>query len=87
MELALDKDVLTSRGSVHDYFAEKLEFPAYYGRNLDALYDLLCEYPNELHITILNHEAVSAALGGYGRSLIRTLEDAAEKNPKITIAF
>lgn len=37
----------------HDYIAEKLHFPEYYGKNLDALYDCLTELSN-IKIVIVN---------------------------------
>ena len=41
MEVILDGELMTDRPTVHDLLSEKLAFPEYYGRNLDALYDLL----------------------------------------------
>ena len=34
----------------HEYIKEKLDFPDYYGENLDALYDCLCELPEKIII-------------------------------------
>ena len=34
---------MTERNAAHEYLAARLSFPAWYGRNLDALYDLLTE--------------------------------------------
>ena len=31
---------------LHDYLASELSFPEYYGRNLDALYDILTGLPH-----------------------------------------
>ena len=87
MELILDSKILISRASVHDYFAEKLEFPDYYGRNLDALYDLLSEFSAQLSIYIVNREEILDALNGYGRSLVCTIQDAAAKNPNLSVKF
>ena len=41
--LFFDMNTIRSREVLHDAFQEKLELPEYYGRNLDALYDLLSE--------------------------------------------
>ena len=32
-----------STEEIHDYIAEELSFPSYYGKNLDALYDVLTD--------------------------------------------
>ena len=87
MDLLLDSEILISRASVHDYFAEKLKIPGYYGRNLDALYDLLSEYSTQLSIYIVNREEILDALNGYGRALVCTLQDAAAKNPNLSVKF
>lgn len=56
MELTyrIDCRELTSRTAAHDCFARVFALPAFYGRNLDALYDVLTELP-----------AVHAPVGAY----------------------
>lgn len=39
--IKLDAKDFENAAQVHDYLAEQLEFPRYYGRNLDALNDCL----------------------------------------------
>ena len=39
----IDALYLNDRETAHDYLAEIFDFPDYYGRNLDALYDCLSE--------------------------------------------
>ena len=39
---------------IHDRLAETLHFTAYYGRNLDAMYDVLTEYGSEWRIEFRN---------------------------------
>ncbi len=46
----------------HDYLKEELNFPDYYGRNLDALYDCLTEIGTETEIKLINSEYVSKDL-------------------------
>lgn len=47
MELTyrIDCRELSSRAAAHDCFARVFALPAFYGRNLDALYDVLTELP------------------------------------------
>jgi len=50
---------LTDREGAHDYLAEIFHFPDYYGRNLDALYDLLTTPPySEIEIAFSHPEAL-----------------------------
>lgn len=71
----LDGGALDSREALHRALADQLGFPAWYGNNLDALYDLLTEAPGELRVVLRNPAALEAALGGYYASLLRVLED------------
>lgn len=71
------------RRSAHVYLAEQFDFPEYYGKNLDALYDCLGEL-GRTEIILLNF-AGSLGKGGYGEMIIRTVFFAAETNPRIRI--
>jgi len=42
-KIVLDFRGLKTKREIHEYLAERLEFPPYYGKNLDALYDCLTE--------------------------------------------
>ena len=42
-QITLDGNVLADAAKVHDYLIEMLEFPEYYGKNLDALHDCLTD--------------------------------------------
>ncbi|MBQ2654242.1 MAG: barstar family protein [Methanobrevibacter sp.] len=67
--MQLDGISIKERG--HDYIAEALNFPDYYGKNLDALYDCLCEISCE--IELINASAVD-------KDIIDTFKDAASVN-------
>ena len=47
----LDTRVFTDKESSHEYLKEMLDFPEYYGANLDALYDCLTDL-EDVEITI-----------------------------------
>ena len=46
-----------SMEEVHDYLAETLEFPSYYGKNLSALYDVLTDADEPTYIE-MDYEGV-----------------------------
>ena len=50
-QIILDGNILADATQVHDYLKEMLEFPEYYGKNLDALHDCLTDL-EDVEITI-----------------------------------
>ena len=85
MIVELDGREMTDRSAAHDYLARMLQFPTYYGRNLDALYDLLTERREPLEIVILHAEEMKAQMGVYGSTLLHTLQEAENDNLSLTI--
>ena len=81
--ITLDCTLMTDPDEVHDLFARELEFPSYYGRNLDALYDMLSTYP-ELELTLANSTAIGKMFR-YGDNLLLAIQDAEKANPLLTV--
>ncbi len=79
-EVIIDAELIISRDQLHDTLFEKLNFPEWYGRNLDALYDMLTAC-GETHLKIKNHEALQSNLGSYGGLLLRVFKEASDENP------
>lgn len=73
---------MTDREQAHDELARALEFPEYYGRNLDALWDLATEVVGD--VTLENAAEMLNSLEGYGCKLLETLYEAAQKNPNMS---
>ena len=85
MRIDLDGREMTDRQRTHDYLASKLQLPEYYGRNLDALYDLLTERGEELEIRLFHVEAIKEQLGTYGVKLLHTLLEAECNHLPLTV--
>ena len=49
---------IPDRAALHAALARDLDFPAYYGKNLDALHDLLTEAPGAYGFVIENPDAL-----------------------------
>ena len=66
--------------SLHDALARALEFPDYYGRNLDALWDCLTGWV-EGPVTIIwrDYEESRTALGEYADKVVALMREAAEE--------
>lgn len=63
--------------------AEMLEFPDYYGKNLDALYDCLTEL-GECTI-VLEGEDILQESDCYGAKVLKVLREAAVANPGLRL--
>lgn len=83
MEVLLDGRLMVSREAFHDLLKEKLNLPDYYGRNLDALYDMLSESSCDLDITIVHADVMLENLGKYGFAVMKTFTDASCAFPKV----
>ena len=83
----LGKENITSMNDVHEAFAEALDFPDYYGENLDALYDCLGDIFEEVLIIIADAELLGDALGERFDSLVELLDDICEENSNITVRY
>lgn len=86
MNVDLDCALMTDRAAAHEYLKQQLQLPEYYGRNLDALYDLLASLGSELNVEICRSELLEENLGGYGSALLATIREAAEENPNIHLS-
>ena len=73
--MEIDGKLIKKNG--HDYLKEVFNYPDYYGKNLDALYDCLCEIGVETEIILRNSDEVS-------RDLVETFVDAADENEFLT---
>ena len=71
--------------ALHTALAETFGFPAWYGRNLDALHDLLTEPMEPVTLTIYDWDALVEALGEKASALRRVLNDAGQENPNLTV--
>ena len=87
MAVILEGKAMTDRVSAHSHLAERLELPTYYGRNLDALYDVLTEIGEETEIILTDPAAVVEQMGKYGEALLATMQEAAEENPRLIVTL
>ena len=85
MAIILEGRAMTDRVAAHTHLAQRLDLPEYYGRNLDALYDVLMELTGE--IILDDPAAVTAQLGRYGEAMLAAMQEAAERNPGLTITI
>ena len=76
---------ISGREALHAALAAQLDFPDWYGGNLDALYDLLSAASRPCAVVIRDAPALEAALGEYARRLLRVLTDVCLVNPTVSL--
>ena len=79
----LDGRELESKSGIHEVLADTLDFPAWYGGNMDALYDCLTDMREETEIRILHIREMEEKFGGYAGCLLKAVRTAARDNPLI----
>ena len=87
MTIILDGKAMTDRSAAHTHLAQRLELPGYYGRNLDALYDMLTGLGPDTEIILEDPAAVIDNLGRYGEAMLSTMQEATEDNPNLTVTI
>ncbi|MBP3653931.1 MAG: barstar family protein [Oscillospiraceae bacterium] len=85
MNVVLDGRGMTDRKVVHDELKKQLMLPDYYGRNLDALFDVLTERREPMTVTVTYWTDMEVQLGAYAAALLDTLYDAERENPNLKI--
>ena len=75
LSFTIDCRELVSRAAAHDCFARVFSLPAGYGRNLDALYDVLTSLP-PCRITLAGTNCLYPLLGAYAEKLLAVFRDA-----------
>lgn len=81
MRVILDALKLTDKKQAHKYLREALNFPDYYGCNLDALHDCLTEL-DDVQVGFVNADKVK---GDYFAGVLEVFRDSADENDGLTL--
>ena len=79
----IDGNKISDRELLHTILAQSLNFPEWYGKNLDALYDCLTDIQEETEIQLINEKSLTDHLGNYARGFFKVLIQASQINSKI----
>ncbi|MBQ2678756.1 MAG: barstar family protein [Firmicutes bacterium] len=80
----LDCSEMDSIGDIHNQLQAKLPLPDYYGRNLDALWDVLSTYCDDLEINLENYNDTPEDVRDYVAIMVTLFERLAEKRKNFT---
>ena len=86
-EIWIDGERLKTIGEVHDLLAAALSFPAWYGRNPDALFDCLTEPHRPVRMHVVHEDQLARRLGDSWQPIRAALEAAAEETPRVALVF
>lgn len=87
-KILLDFREVNTKEQVQEYLIMKFGFPDYYGKNLDALFDMLTERREDTCVGVFGmreKEEDSDPLTVYFRKIIQVLQDAEEENPHLCV--
>ena len=86
-DILINCEKLRSRKVLHDYLEQELHLPDYYGRNLDALYDILSGFNKTGAVTfhIINREKQSSRMVSLYQAMLDMLTDLEHENPNICV--
>ncbi len=78
---------MKSKVGAHIYISKKLKFPSYYGKNLDALNDILSTVDKPLTIIIKNTKTMYVNLREYGQAIMGVFNEAQHSNANLEIVI
>lgn len=82
-EITINCIKIASMAEIHDILSRELDFPHWYGRNLDALHDMLTAISEETKLTFLHFPSLPFPAAG----LLRVLHDSENENEKLEISL
>ena len=86
-DITIDLRPFEEKISLHRYLKETLDFPFYYGANLDALHDELASETEGLHIQVLYPTSPKGKMIDYMPQLLRVFDDVARENYHLEIEY
>ena len=80
MSIIIDGQDFSTEEEFHILIKEKMDFPDYYGKNLDALWDLLTGYIElPISITWINYKRSLDIIGTNVEAIAKVFEDASHE--------
>lgn len=86
-EITLDLTPFTEKLSLHRYLKETLNFPFYYGANLDALHDELASEMAQTRIIVRYPAQPQGQMENYLPRLLRVFRDCARENYHLEFVY
>ena len=78
-KIIIDTRKLQTAEKIHEFLSKEMDFPSWYGKNLDALFDCLTEESEEITIVLKGNE-------NFLQGFSSVFHAAAQENPRIHIS-
>ena len=90
-KIILDFNATSSKEEIQEYLAGKFQFPDYYGKNLDALYDCLTSITSPTAVGFAlpayEYDEDDNAMMSYLEKVAGVFKDAEEENKNLAVIF
>lgn len=83
--IVLDGVMMKEHRQTHEYLAQCLGLPDYYGHNLDALHDCLSEIRESTRLVLYRIDKITDQLGNYGLLLLRVIRESSRQNSYLSV--
>ena len=85
--VTIDARHIQTVAGLQRYIEYLFDFPAHYGRNLDALHDMLRTRDVQTRIVLIAAQEPGGELAAYLPRLLRVLEDSAQENARLQVEW
>lgn len=86
-DITLDLTPFEEKISLHSYLKEALDFPFYYGANLDALHDELTSETSTVHVHVCYPASPRGKMVDYLPRVLRVFQDAQRENYHLEFTY
>lgn len=76
---------IRDKAALHASLARQLDFPDWYGGNLDALYDLLSASSERVAVVLLGNRGLAQTLGADYERFMAVLEDLRRETGRVRV--
>lgn len=84
----IDGFKISTKEELHEKLAKDLNFPTYYGNNLDALFEVLVSEKESTVVKVLNVDVLKKKIGKkYVEGFLSAVSDASDENPRVVLIF
>ncbi|MBR3357801.1 MAG: barstar family protein [Solobacterium sp.] len=87
LRIELDAKDIENRHKMYTFFREKITVPEYFGANLDALYDVLSEYDEDVSFIFTRENTRRITREEYAWKVVMIIARCMQENPHIHMVF